>query len=239
MVAGDARTAMNALELAVVTTAPDNEGKRHINLAVAEESIQKRAVLYDKTGDYHYDIISAFIKSIRGSDADAALYWYARMTHAGEDQRFIVRRLIVHASEDIGLADPQAMLMAHAAWNALETVGMPEARIPIAQCVVYLATAPKSNSVIKAIDAALADVENMAAGPVPVHLRDTHYRGAKEMGHQGYLYPHDYPDHYVQQQYLPDNIIERKYYYPSNQGKEETIKNNQKKKAGMTPSEKG
>lgn len=215
---GDARTALNALELAVLTTAPDEQGQRRITLEVAEESIQKRAVLYDKAGDYHYDVISAFIKSIRGSDPDAALYWYGRMTHAGEDQRFIVRRLIVHASEDIGMADPQAMLIAHAAWNALETVGMPEARIPIAQCIIYLATAPKSNSVIAAIDSALRDVEHERPGPVPEHLRDAHYRGAKELGHKGYLYPHDFPGHYVEQQYMPDNLVGRRYYEPTEQG---------------------
>ncbi|KNZ70219.1 ATPase AAA [Thermincola ferriacetica] len=237
---GDARTALNALELAVLTTAPDEKGVRKITLEVAEESIQKRAVLYDKSGDYHYDVISAFIKSIRGSDPDAALYWYARMTHAGEDQRFIVRRLIVHASEDIGMADPQAMLMAHAAWNALETVGMPEARIPIAQCIIYLATAPKSNSVICAVDKALADAEKERAGEVPPHLRDTHYKGARELGHKGYLYPHDYPGHYVDQQYMPDNLVGRQYYHPSDQGLEVEIKGRLwRLKGGITHPEKG
>ncbi len=222
---GDARTALNALELAVITTAPGVDGVRYIDLTVAEESIQKRAVLYDKSGDYHYDVISAFIKSIRGSDPDAALYWYARMTMAGEDQRFIVRRLIVHASEDIGMADPQAMLLAHAAWNALETVGMPEARIPIAQCIIYLATAPKSNSVVSAIGQAMQAAENETPGAVPQHLRDTSYGGAKELGHQGYLYPHNYPGHFVEQQYLPDNLAGHRYYEPSDQGKEPEINN--------------
>lgn len=221
---GDARNVLNALELAVLSTASAQDGYRHITPEVAEDSTQQRVIRYDKTGDNHYDVISAFIKSIRGSDPDAALHYYARMTAAGEDQRFIVRRLIVHASEDIGLADPQAMLMAHAAWNALETVGMPEARIPIAQCIIYLATAPKSNSVICAIDEAMADIRNKPIGRVPPHLRDTHYRGAKELGHTGYKYPHNYPDHYVKQQYLPDSLQGVTYYRPSDQGKENHIK---------------
>ncbi|MBE0467168.1 MAG: replication-associated recombination protein A, partial [Candidatus Desulforudis sp.] len=218
MANGDARSALNALELAVRSTPPDAGGVRHVTLEAAQESIQKRAIRYDQSGDQHYDVISAFIKSIRGSDPDAALHWYARMTYAGEDQRFIVRRLIILASEDIGLADPRAMVVAHAAWNALESVGMPEARIPIAQCIVYLALAPKSNSVCKAIDAALADVKKLPPGPVPKHLRDTHYPGAEKLGHTGYLYPHDHPDHYVAQQYLPDNLKGRRYYHPSGQG---------------------
>lgn len=221
---GDARNVLNALELAVLSTAPSPQGFRHITLEVAEDSTQQRYIRYDKSGDNHYDVISAFIKSIRGSDPDAALHYYARMTAAGEDQRFIVRRLIVHASEDIGMADPQAMLMAHAAWNALETVGLPEARIPIAQCIVYLATAPKSNSVISAIDAAMADIRSKPVGSVPAHLKDTHYRGAKVLGHTGYKYPHNYPEHYVEQQYLPDELLGANYYRPSEQGKEKSIR---------------
>jgi len=217
---GDARTALNALELAVLSTPPDADGVRRITLEIAEDSIQRRAVRYDKAGDQHYDVISAFIKSIRGSDPDAALYWYARMTAAGEDQRFIVRRLIVHASEDIGLADPLAMLTAHAAAYALEHVGMPEARIPIAQCIIYLATAPKSNSVVMAIDAAMRAAEETRAEPVPPHLRDTSYRGARKLGHTGYKYPHDFPGHWVAQQYLPDNLVGRRFYHPSDQGRE-------------------
>lgn len=209
---GDARTALNALELAVISTPADEGGRRRITLAHAQDSTQQRAVRYDKTGDQHYDVISAFIKSIRGSDPDAALHWYARMTTAGEDQRFIVRRLIILASEDIGLADPNAMLIAHAAWNALETVGMPEARIPIAQCIIYLAMAPKSNSAYKAVEAALHDVRRMRMDPVPPHLRDTSYPGAGKLGHKGYLYPHDYPGHYVKQQYMPDNLQGRRYF---------------------------
>lgn len=221
---GDARNILNALELAVLSTPPAEDGYRHITLEVAEDSTQQRYIRYDKSGDNHYDVISAFIKSIRGSDPDAALHYYARMTAAGEDQRFIVRRLIVHASEDIGMADPQAMLMAHAAWNALETVGMPEARIPIAQCIIYLATAPKSNSVICAVDEALADIKKKPAGQVPPHLRDTHYRGAQALGHTGYKYPHDYPGHYVEQQYLPDQLKGARYYKPSDQGMEKLLK---------------
>jgi putative ATPase len=218
MANGDARNALNALELAVVSTPPGTDRIRRLTLTTAQESIQRRAVRYDRSGDQHYDVISAFIKSIRGSDPDAALHWYARMTCAGEDQRFIVRRLIILASEDIGLADPRAMLIAHAAWNALETVGMPEARIPIAQCIVYLALAPKSNSVYQAIGAAMDDVQKTLPGPVPAHLRDTHYPGAEKLGHNGYLYPHDYPGHYVSQQYLPGNLKGRRYYRPSGQG---------------------
>ncbi len=220
---GDARNLLNALELAVLSTAPSDDGCRHITLEVAEDSTQQRSIRYDKSGDHHYDVISAFIKSIRGSDADAALHYYARMTAAGEDQRFVVRRLIVHASEDIGMADPQAMLMAHAAWNALETVGMPEARIPIAQCIIYLATAPKSNSVICAIDQALEDIKTKDVGAVPNHLRDTHYKGAGMLGHTGYKYPHNYPGHYINQQYLPDTLEGALYYRPSDQGKEKII----------------
>lgn len=221
---GDARRVLNALELAVLSTGVSGDGYRHITLEVAEDSTQQRVVKYDRSGDNHYDVISAFIKSIRGSDPDAALHYYARMTVAGEDQRFIVRRLIVHASEDIGMADPQAMLMAQAAWNALETVGMPEARIPIAHCIVYLATAPKSNSVISAIDQALTDIKNKPVGNVPPHLRDTHYRGAAKLGYTNYKYPHNYPGHYVEQQYLPNELVGSTYYQPSTQGKEKEIK---------------
>ncbi|CCO07353.1 Uncharacterized AAA domain-containing protein YrvN [Desulforamulus hydrothermalis Lam5 = DSM 18033] len=225
MSGGDARNLLNALELAVLSTAPAEDGFRHITLEVAEDSAQQRYIRYDKTGDNHYDVISAFIKSIRGSDPDAALHYYARMTVAGEDQRFIVRRLMVHAAEDIGMADPQAMLIAQAAWHALETVGMPEARIPIAQCIIYLATAPKSNSVLCAVDSALADVKNKKIGRVPPHLRDTHYQGAKSLGHTGYRYPHDFPGHYVAQQYMPDELQGTVYYRPGDQGKERLIKN--------------
>jgi putative ATPase len=212
------------LELAVLTTPPSEDGIIHISIDIAEQSVQKKRVNYDNSGDNHYDIISAFIKSIRGSDPDAALYWYARMTYAGEDQRFIVRRLIIHASEDIGMADPNAMLIAHAAWNALECVGMPEARIPIAQAIIYLSMAPKSNSVIRAIDGAMEDVSKNKSYPVPNHLKDTHYTGAAALGNSGYKYPHDYPNHYVKQQYMPKTLENRKYYYPSDQGREKRYK---------------
>lgn len=215
---GDARTALNALELAVVSTPANKDGRRRITPADALDSTQQPAVRYDKTGDRHYDVVSAFIKSIRGSDPDAALHWYARMTTAGENQRFIVRRLIILASEDIGLADPNAMLLTHAAWNALETVGMPEARLPIAQCIIYLALAPKSNRVYRAIGAALRDVRRTRLEPVPPHLRDTSYQGAAELGHQGYRYPHDYPGGHVKQQYMPDNMRDRRYYRPGKIG---------------------
>lgn len=215
---GDARNALNALELAVLSAEPGENGTIHITLAEAQDSIQQRAIRYDKSGDQHYDVISAFIKSVRGSDPDAALHWYARMTLAGEDQRFIVRRLIILASEDIGLADPNAMLITHAAWNALESLGMPEARIPIAQCIVYLSLASKSNSAYQAIEAALQEARQTRPDPVPPHLHDTHYRGAKQLGHTGYLYPHDHPGHFVEQQYMPENLKGRRYFRPSDQG---------------------
>ncbi|MCY6959418.1 replication-associated recombination protein A [Clostridium brassicae] len=211
MSAGDARSALNTLELAVLSTPKNENGVNVINTNTVKECIQKPVVNYDSSGDNHYDITSAFIKSIRGSDVDAALYWFGRMIVGGEDPRFIVRRLIVHASEDIGMKDPQAMLIAHAAWNALETVGMPEARIPIAQAIIYLAKANKSNAVIKAVDSALGDAEKYQYR-VPVHLRDAHYSGAKELGNMGYKYPHDYEGNYVEQEYLPKEMKRRSYY---------------------------
>nr|WP_242822509.1 replication-associated recombination protein A [Thermaerobacter marianensis] len=218
---GDARSALNALELAVLTTPPGEDGVRRITLAVAEESIQKRALAYDPTGDEHYDHLSALIKSIRGSDPDAAVYWLARMLYAGEDPRAIARRLLVHAAEDVGLADPRALQVAAAAATAAEQVGMPEARIPLAEAVLYLATAPKSNAVIKAIDAAWKAVEERAIAGVPRHLRDAHYPGARALGHgKGYRYPHDYPGHFVRQQYLPDELLGARFYEPSDQGYE-------------------
>jgi putative ATPase len=222
---GDARNALNALELASITTSPTAEGKIVITLDVAEESIQKRVVQYDKNGDQHYDVISAFIKSIRGSDPDAALYWLARMIYAGEDPRFIARRLYVHAAEDVGMADPRALQVAHSAAYAVDFLGMPEARIPLAEATIYLATAPKSNAVISGIDQALATVEKERSGQVPLHLRDSHYKGAKELGHGvGYQYPHNYKDGYVEQQYLPDELMGRKFYEPTTYGYEDTIK---------------
>ncbi|HET7560570.1 MAG TPA: replication-associated recombination protein A, partial [Limnochordia bacterium] len=227
--AGDARTALGALEMAALALP---EGERTITLAIVEDALQKHMVRYDKAGDAHYDVISAFIKALRGSDVDAALYWLGRMLDAGEDPRFIVRRLIVHASEDVGLADPQAMLMAHAAANALEWVGLPEARIPIAQATIYIAQAPKSNSVVCAIDAAIADA-HAHPDPVPVHLRDTHYPGAKRLGHgAGYQYPHDFPDHHVVQAYRPPSAAAARYYEPSSQGFERDVAARQRARWG-------
>ncbi|MGB9879475.1 MAG: AAA family ATPase, partial [Anaerolineae bacterium] len=202
---GDARNALNALELAVITTPADKDGRVHIDLAVAQESIQRRALLYDKDGDAHYDTISAFIKSLRGGDPDAALYWMARMIYSGEDPRFIARRMIILASEDIGLADPQALVIATAAAQALEWVGLPEAQYALAEAAIYLATAPKSNS-CGAYFKALQEVEQEGITEVPDHLKDSS-RDAKALGHgEGYLYPHSFPDHWVAQQYLPDRL---------------------------------
>lgn len=218
---GDARKALNALEIAALTTPPDERGVIVINLPAAEQSIQKKAVVYDDE-DAHYDTISAFIKSMRGSDPDAALYWLAKMIHAGEDPRFIARRVVVHAAEDVGLADPMALVLANAAFQAAEFIGWPEARIPLAEAVIYIATAAKSNSAILAIDAALKDVEAGRTLPVPEHLRDTHYAGAKRLGHgEGYKYAHDYPGHFVPQDYLG---AARRYYEPTEQGVEKKIK---------------
>ena len=218
---GDARKALNALEIAALTTAPAEDGTVHIGLATAEQSIQKKAVVYDDE-DAHYDTISAFIKSMRGSDPDAALYWLAKMIHAGEDPRFIARRIVIHAAEDVGLADPMALVLANAAFQAAEFIGWPEARIPIAEATIYIATAPKSNSTITAIDSAMKDVESGRTLPVPEHLRDAHYAGAKRLGHgEGYKYSHDYPEHFVAQDYLG---AEKRYYEPSDQGVEKKIK---------------
>ncbi|HEY9751504.1 MAG TPA: AAA family ATPase [Coleofasciculaceae cyanobacterium] len=219
---GDARALLNALELAVETTPADQEGTIHINLAVAEESIQKRAVLYDKEGDAHFDTISAFIKSVRGSDPDAALYWLARMVYAGEDPRFILRRLLILASEDVGMADPNAVVVVHACAAAFDYVGMPEGRYPLAQATLYLATCAKSNSVMAFFDA-LATIEQERAAEVPTHLRDPS-RDQKGFGHgKGYLYPHAYRDHWVAQQYLPPSLQGQVFYLPSNQGFEAQI----------------
>lgn len=219
---GDARNALNALELAVETTLP-KDGRVHLDLAVAQESIQKRAVLYDKTDDQHYDTISAFIKSVRGSDPDAALYWLMKMLHAGEDPRFILRRLIILASEDIGLADPMGILVANAAAQNFEYIGMPEGVYPIAHATLYLATAPKSNSV-GAFHSVRAEIEEHGAGPVPIHLMDPS-RDGKGFGHgKDYQYPHSFPGHWVEQQYLPDGLEERRFYMPSEEGAEKAIK---------------
>jgi len=220
---GDARIALNALELAVETTEPDDDGVIRVTLEIAEDSIQQRALLYDKDGDAHYDTVSAFIKSLRGSDPDAALYWLARMVYSGEDPRFIVRRMIILASEDIGNADPQALAVATSAAQALEWVGLPEAQYSLAQAAIYLATAPKSNSA-GGYFKALADVEEEGAGEVPDHLKDSS-RDGEALGHgKDYKYPHQYRGHFVRQQYLPDRLQGRRYYEPSAEGYEREIR---------------
>ncbi len=220
---GDARAVLNALELAVETTPPDEEGVIHVDLAVAEESIQRRAVLYDKDGDAHFDTISAFIKSLRGSDPDAALYWLARMLYAGEDPRFIFRRMLIFAGEDVGMADPNAIRVVTACAQAFDYVGLPEGRFHLAEACIYLATAPKSNSAFALFDA-IAAVEREREGEVPDHLKDAS-RDAEDLGHgQGYLYPHAYRDHWVAQQYLPENLQGRVFYQPTDQGYEGKIR---------------
>jgi putative ATPase len=222
---GDARSALNAIELAVLTTPPDEQGTRRITLDTAEESIQRKMVRYDKSGDNHYDTLSAFIKSMRGSDPDAALYYLAKMLEAGEDPRLIARRIFVHAAEDVGMADPRALLIASAAAHAVETVGMPEARIPLAEAAIYIATAPKSNAVIRGISEATKAVREESRGEVPPHLRDAHFSGAREQGRGvGYLYPHDFPRGYVEQQYLPDEHVGKTFYHPADRGYEGKLK---------------
>lgn len=221
---GDARAALNALELAVLTTPPDAEGIRRVSLDVAEEAVQKRVLKYDRAEE-HYDVISAFIKSMRGSDPHATLYWLARMLYAGEDPAFISRRIMIHAAEDVGLADPQALVVAAAAAQAVERIGMPEARIILAEAALYIAAAPKSNAVVRGIGAAMSAVEKDVAQPVPPHLRGTGYKGAAALGSgRGYKYPHDYPDAYVRQAYLPDNMAGKTFYEPSLNGFEREIK---------------
>ncbi len=218
---GDVRKVLNALELAVVTTTPGPDEVIEIGLEVAEDSIQKKAIVYDGNGDAHYDTISAFIKSMRGSDPDAALYWLAKMLYTGEDPRFIARRIVICAAEDVGNADPQALILANAAFQAAQFVGMPEAQLPMAQAVIYVATAPKSNSTYKAISKAMADVEQEKTEAVPDHLQDANYPGARKLGRgKGYKYPHDYPEHVVKQKYLPRQVV---YYRPSDQGYENEI----------------
>ncbi|HVB44350.1 MAG TPA: replication-associated recombination protein A [Streptosporangiaceae bacterium] len=217
MAGGDARRALTYLEAASLGLPPDGM----IDLQVLERAVDKVAVRYDRAGDQHYDVISAFIKSIRGSDVDAALHYLALMIEAGEDARFIARRLIVHASEDVGMADPSALTVAVAAAQAVEFVGLPEARINLAQAVIHLSLAPKSNSVVKAIGSAADDVRSGRSGPVPVHLRDASYRGAARLGHgKGYLYPHDFAEGIVRQAYAPGNVAGRRYYEPSRHGAE-------------------
>lgn len=221
---GDARSALNTLELAALSVEPDADGVRHVNLGIVEEAAQQRVLAYDKGGDSHYDAISAFIKSMRGSDPDAAVYWLARMIHAGEDPRFIARRMVIHAAEDVGMADPTALLIATAAAQAVEFVGLPEAQIPMTQAALYIATAPKSNAVVTAMHRANDDVAARRPGPVPTHLRDTSYPGARQLGHgKGYQYPHDHPGHHVAQQYVPEGTQSQTYYEPSDQGFEQEI----------------
>jgi putative ATPase len=217
---GDARRALNALELGVLSTAPRADGTIVYDLPTAEESIQKKALAYDE--DEHYDTISAFIKSMRGSDPDAALYWMAKMIHAGEDPLFIARRIVIAASEDVGNADPRAIFVATAAYQAVERIGMPEGAIPLAQAAAYIAAAPKSNAAYLGIKKAMKDIEEGTVLPVPDHLKDAHYTGAARLGWgKGYQYPHDYPGHYVAQDYLPQK---REYYRPTDQGEEKRIK---------------
>ena len=221
---GDARAALNAIELGVLTTERSADGKIHVDLETAQECIQKRVVRYDKTGDQHYDTISAFIKSMRGSDPDAAVYYLAKMLYAGEDIKFIARRIMICAAEDVGMADPQALVVATAAAQAVERIGMPEAQIILSQAVTYVATAPKSNAACNAIFDAMASVKRTKT-TVPSHLQDAHYKGAQKLGHGiGYKYAHNYPHHYVEQQYLPDEIVGEKFYVPSENGHEKEIK---------------
>ena len=221
---GDARAALTAIELGILTTDRSEDGKIHITLAVASECIQKRVVRYDKSGDNHYDTISAFIKSMRGSDPDAAVYYLARMLYAGEDIKFIARRIMICAAEDVSNADPMALVVATSAAQAVERIGMPEAQIILAQAVAYVASAPKSNSAVCAISDAMEAVRDTMTAPIPVHLQDAHYKSSHKLGHGvGYKYAHDYPNHYVKQQYLPDGLTDRKFYRPGENGYEKNI----------------
>ena len=224
MAGGDARAALNAVELGILTTKRNEDGKIHIDLETASQCIQKRVIRYDKKGDNHYDIISAFIKSMRGSDPDAAVYYLAKMLYAGEDVKFIARRIMICASEDVGNADPHALMVAVSAALAVERIGMPEAQIILSQAVSYVAAAPKSNSAVCAISDAMDAVKNQKAMPVPSHLQDSHYKGSTELGRgTGYLYAHDFPGHYVKQQYLPDGMEGQVFYRPSDNGYEKKI----------------
>lgn len=219
---GDARTALNALELAVTTTPPDENGLVYISKETAQDSIQQRMLNIDD--EHFYNMLSAFCKSLKGSDADAALAWFARLMYAGVDPRIIARRLIVHASEDVGLANPQAMVQAVAAAQAVELIGLPEARLNLAQAIIFVCESPKSNSVLMGIESALAGVKDHAEEPVPVHLRDTHYKGSAQLGNgKGYRYPHDFPGHYVKQDYMPASVKGQRYYHPSEMGQERKI----------------
>ncbi len=227
---GDARTALNAIELGILTTDRGTDGKIHITLDVAQECVQKRVIKYDKSGDNHYDTISAFIKSMRGSDPDAAIFYLARMLTAGESVTFIARRMMICASEDVGNADPNALVVATAAAQAVERVGMPEAQIILSQAVAYIATAPKSNASCVAIEQAMRAVQETPQVTIPVHLQDAHYKGAAKLGHgKGYKYAHDYPGNYVQQQYMPYELNGREFYNPSGNGYEVKIKEHMKK----------
>ncbi len=222
---GDARVALNALELAVLTTNESENGEIVLTSDIISDCIQKRVLSYDKNGDNHYDVISAFIKSLRGSDPDAGLYYLAKMLESGEDPMFIARRLVISASEDVGNANPQALTLAVSAMQAVHFVGMPEARIVLAQAVTYIATSPKSNASYNGIASAIEDVRNIKIKSLPTHLKDAHYKGAQKLGHGlGYKYPHVYPNNYVEQQYLPDELVGQKYYYPTENGQELRIK---------------
>lgn len=235
---GDARAALNAVELGILTTDKSEDGKIHITIDVAAECIQKRVVRYDHDGDNHYDTISAFIKSMRGSDPDAAVYYLARMLYAGEDVKFIARRIMICASEDVGNADPNALVVAVSAAQAVERIGMPESQIILSQAAAYVATAPKSNAAYVGIQNAMKAVANMRTMPVPAHLQDKHYKGAEKLGHGlGYKYAHDYPNHYVTQQYLPDGMEGMRFYEPSENGYEKKIREHMefiKREAGET-----
>ena len=228
---GDVRMALGAVELAVLTTPAGADGKIHVDLAVAEESIQKPMLRCDES--LYYDMLSAFCKSLRGSDSDAALAWFARLLYAGVDPRLIMRRVLAHASEDVGMANPIAMLQAAAAAQDLEFMGMPEARLPMAQAIIAVCESPKSNSVSVAVDAALADAAKGGFGPVPLHLRDTHYAGSDRLGSgKGYLYPHDFPGHWVRQEYMPPEVRGRTYYHPTEMGHEDVIRKNHQVREG-------
>lgn len=232
---GDARHALNAVELGVMTTERSEDGKIHLTLGVAQECIQKRVLRYDKTGDNHYDTISAFIKSMRGSNPDAALYYLSRMLYAGESLTFIARRIMICASEDVGNADPNALNVAVSASLAVERIGMPEAQIILAQAVTYVACAPKSNASCEGVFAAMATVEKTGNLPIPTHLQDAHYKGAAKLGHgTGYKYAHDYPNHYVEQQYLPYELNGKEFYRPTGNGYEAKIREHMKKLKGNT-----
>ena len=230
---GDARTALNAIELGILTTDKSEDGTIHITMEVAEQCIQKRAIRYDKSGDNHYDTVSAFIKSMRGSDPDAALYYLAKMLYAGESVEFIARRIMISAAEDVGMADSNALRVAVSAANAVHQIGMPEAKIILAEAVVYMATAPKSNASYMGLEKAMSAVQNTKISRIPVHLMDAHYKGAAKLGHgDGYKYAHDYENHYVNQQYLPDELVNEVFYNPGDLGYEVKVKEHFKKIKG-------